>query len=160
MQYGSTCPQMKPCKISTANVRPRSHVQVFDRPGESAITTAVVTDRSNEQERWDQAVAHSEWSAMDSNSIIDLFLLYRRRKRRRDRSHCVQPIIQKREKFGSFYTLFDELRDEADKFLNYFQMSVSSFDELHRRLKDILQLYNSKMRKNFQPAEIFAVAFR
>jgi len=97
---------------------------------------------------------------MDSNSIIDLFLLYRRRKRRRDRSHCVQPIIQKREKFGSFYTLFDELRDEADKFLNYFQMSVSSFDELHRRLKDILQLYNSKMRKNFQPAEIFAVAFR
>jgi len=63
---------------------------------------------------------------MDRNSIIALFLLYGRCKRRRDRSRWVQPTIKKREKFGAFYTLFDELRDEGDKFLNYFQMSVSS----------------------------------
>jgi len=28
----------------------------------------------------------------------------------------VHPIIQKREEFGTFYTLFDELRDDANMF--------------------------------------------
>jgi len=60
---------------------------------------------------------------MDRNSIIALFLLYRRRKRTRYRLHWVHPIIKKREEFGAFYTLFGELRDDANKFLNYFRMS-------------------------------------
>ena len=97
---------------------------------------------------------------MDRNSIIALFLLYRRRKRRRNRLHWVHPIIQKREEFGAFYRLLRELRDEANKFLNYFQMSVSSFDEMHRRLKESLQRRNSKMRNCIQPVEMLAVAIR
>jgi hypothetical protein len=97
---------------------------------------------------------------MDRNSLIALFLLYRRRKRRRDRLHWVHPIIQKREQFGAFYTLFGELRDDANKFFNYFRMSVSSFDEMHRRLKDSLQRRNSKMRNCIQPVEMLAVAVR
>jgi hypothetical protein len=95
---------------------------------------------------------------MDRNLIIALFLLYRRRKRRRNRLHWVHPIIQKREEFGAFYTLFGELRDDANKFLNYFRMSVSSFDEMHRRLKESLQRRNSKMRNLIQPVEMLAVA--
>ena len=59
---------------------------------------------------------------MDRNSIIALFLLYRRRKRRRNRLHWVHPIIQKREEFGAFYTQFGELREDANKFFNYFRM--------------------------------------
>ena len=47
---------------------------------------------------------------MDRNSVIALYLLYRRRKRRRNRLHCVHPVIQKREEFGALYTLFGELR--------------------------------------------------
>ena len=50
---------------------------------------------------------------MDHNSNIILYLLYRRRKRRRNRLHWVHPIIQKREEFGAFYALFGELRDDA-----------------------------------------------
>jgi len=69
---------------------------------------------------------------MDCNSIIALFL-YRRHKRRRDRLPWAQPIIKKLEEFGVFYTQFDELRDDANKFLNYFQILVSSFEEIHRR---------------------------
>ena len=73
--------------------------------------------------------------------------------------HGVQPIIQEREKFDAFYyAQFDELRDDANKFLNYFRISVSSLYELHRRLKESLQRRNSKMRKCIQPAEILAVA--
>jgi hypothetical protein len=97
---------------------------------------------------------------MDCNSIIALFLLYRRRKRRRNGLHWVHPIIQKREEFGAFYTPFGELRDDANKFLNYFRMSISSFDEMHRRLKEILQRRTSKMRKCIQLVEILAVAVR
>jgi len=65
------------------------------------ITSSVLTGRSNEQESCYQAVVHAQWSAMDRNSIIAPFLLYHRRKRRRNRLHWVHPIIQK----GAFYTL-------------------------------------------------------
>jgi hypothetical protein len=98
---------------------------------------------------------------MDRNSIIVLFLLYRRRKRRRDRLHWVHPIIKKkREEFGAFYTRFGELRDGPNKFLNYFRMSVPSFDEMHRRLKESFQCRHSKMRNCIQPVEMLAVAVR
>jgi len=86
---------------------------------------------------------------MGRYSIIALFL-YRRRKRRRDRLLWVHPIIKKREEFGAFYALFDELRDEANMFLNYFRMLVSSFDKLHRRLEDSLQRRNTKVRNYIQ----------
>ena len=97
---------------------------------------------------------------MDRNSIIALYLLHRRRKRRRNRLHWVHPIIQKREEFGVFYILFGELRDDANKFLNYFRMSVSSFDEMHRRLKESLQRRNSKMWNCIQSVQMLAVAIR
>jgi hypothetical protein len=96
---------------------------------------------------------------MDCNLIIVLYL-NRRRKRRRNRLHWFHPIIQKREEFGAFYTLFGELRDDANKFLNYFQMSLSYFDAMHRRLKESLQRRNSKMRNCIQPVEMMAVAVR
>ena len=67
--------------------------------------------------------------------------------------HWIRPIIQKTEGFSAFYTLLDELRNDANKFLKYIRMSVSSFDELHRRLKDSLQHRNNKRRKCIQPAE-------
>ena len=97
---------------------------------------------------------------MDRNSVIALFLLYRRRKRRRDGLNWVHPIIQKREEFGALYTLFDELRDDVNKFFNYLRMSVSSLDELHRRLKENLERRNIKMRNCTQPVEMLAVAIR
>jgi hypothetical protein len=76
--------------------------------------------------------------------------LYRRRKCRRNMLHGVQPIIQEWEKFdASYYAQFNELRVDANKFLNYIRMSVSFFDGLHRRLKESLQRRNSKMRTAF-----------
>jgi hypothetical protein len=71
---------------------------------------------------------------MDRNSIIALFLLYRRRKRRRNSLRWAHKVAQKMEEFGAFETLFDELRDDKNTFFSYFRMSVSSFDKLHRRL--------------------------
>jgi hypothetical protein len=155
--------------VGTTTLRPRSHVPVFDRPGanrpgESTTwnfkTFPVLTGRSNDQERCDQAVVHAEWSAMDRNSVIALLLSYRRRKRRHNGLHWVHPIIQKREEFAAFYTLFGALWDGANKFFNYLRTSVSSFDEMRRRLKESLQRRNSKMRNCIQPVEMLAVAVR
>jgi hypothetical protein len=44
--------------------------------------------------------------------------------------------------------------------LNYFRMSVSSFDEMRRRLKESLQRRNSKMRNCIQPVEMVDIAIR
>ena len=88
---------------------------------------------------------------MGRSSIIALFLLYRRRKRRQNRLHWVYSIIQKREEFGAFYTIFDYLRNDAKKGFNYFGMSVSSFTELYHRLHESLQRRNSNMRNCIQP---------
>jgi hypothetical protein len=122
------------------HLRPRSHVPVFERPGADRtgksttwnfITSPVLTVQVNNQECCDQAVVHAQLSAVDCNSTTALFLLYRR-KRRHNRLHWLHQIIQKKEEFNAFYTLFGELGDDANKFfLNYFRMSVSSFDKMH-----------------------------
>jgi len=54
---------------------------------ESSIISPVVTGRSNDRERGDQAVMHADWSVLYRYSIIALSLLYRRRKRRSSRMH-------------------------------------------------------------------------
>ena len=97
---------------------------------------------------------------MERNSIIALFLLYRHRRRRRNRPNWVHTIIKERDEFCALYSPCDDdiHRDEANKFLNYFIMSVSSFDELHRRLKD--SCHRRKMRSCIQTVEMLAVAIR
>jgi hypothetical protein len=57
---------------------------------------------------------------MDRNSVVALLLLYRHRERRYNGLHWVHPVIQKREEFGAFYTLFGALRDDANKFFKLF----------------------------------------
>lgn len=95
---------------------------------------------------------------MERNQIIALWLLYRRR--RRDRIHWIHPINQRRDDVGMFVTLFEDLRNDDVKFFNYFRMSIASFDELHGRLKEVIQRENSKMRNCIQPVEMVAVTLR
>ncbi|CAH1977615.1 unnamed protein product [Acanthoscelides obtectus] len=65
-----------------------------------------------------------------------------------------------RQKVGTFYTLFEQLRNDDTKFFNYFRMSITSFDELHERLKDSIQRKNTKMRNCIQPIEMLAITLR
>ena len=92
---------------------------------------------------------------------IALWLIHRRKKwRKRNRLLWVHSINQRREELGIFHTIFEGLRDDENKFFNYFRMSVASFDELHERLKDVLQRQNTKMRNCIQPVEMLAVTLR
>jgi hypothetical protein len=88
-------------------------------------------NRPNDQERYDQAVMIAQGSAMERNSIIALFLLFRRRKRSCNGLNWIHTVITERDDFCAFYLQFYDIihRDKANKFLNYFRISVSSFDE-------------------------------
>jgi hypothetical protein len=95
----------------TPSPRPRSHVPIFDRrvlTGRqraqlgTLIIFPVLTGQSNDQERCNQSVVHAPWLAKDHNSVIALFLLYRRRKRRRNRLNWVHPLIQKKGRIRCF----------------------------------------------------------
>ena len=58
--------------------------------------------------------------------------VYRRLRRRRiKRTYWVHPINEKTEQAGTFHTFLEELRNDENKFFNYFRMSIPSFDELH-----------------------------
>lgn len=97
---------------------------------------------------------------MNRGKIIALWLIHRRRKRRKCHRLWVHPITERREEVGTFNTLFGELRADENKFYNYFRMSITSFDELHVRLKNVLQRENTKMRNCIQPVEMLAVTLR
>lgn len=98
---------------------------------------------------------------MDREQVIALWILYRRRNRRqRNRLHWVHPINLRREEVGIFYTLFEDLRNDDRKFFNYFRMSVGSFDELHGKLKNVLQRQNTQFRNCIQPIEMLAMTLR
>lgn len=98
---------------------------------------------------------------MDRRRVIAMMILYRRIKRkRRNRIMWIHPINMARKKFGAFYILFGQLREDAKKFFNYFRMSMSSFDELHQRLKESLQKQDTFMRECIQPIEMLSVTIR
>lgn len=97
---------------------------------------------------------------MEREHIIAWWMLYRRRRRRKQRFYWVHPINMKREEFGAVYTLFPQLRQHEDKFFNYFRMSVSTFDYLYNRLKNTLELQNTRMRECIQPIQMLAVTIR
>ncbi|KAG8224494.1 hypothetical protein J437_LFUL003217 [Ladona fulva] len=82
------------------------------------------------------------------------------KKRRRNRMQWVHPINLKRNESGAFHVLFQELRNDPIKFYNYFRMSISTFDELHGRLKDSLQRHNTFFRECIQPTQMLVVAIR
>lgn len=82
---------------------------------------------------------------MHRKRTIVMYLLYRRTqnyRKQRNYVHWVFPINQRRDEVGRFGLLIEELRADENRFLNYFRMSISSFDELHNRLKNSLQRQN------------------
>lgn len=99
---------------------------------------------------------------MDREEAIAMLLLYRRlkRRRRKNRVYWVHPLNARRNEVGAFYILFDDLRNDSEKFFNYFRMSIATFDALHNTIKDSIQRHNTTFRDCIQPVEMLAVTIR
>ncbi|KAL1513767.1 hypothetical protein ABEB36_003134 [Hypothenemus hampei] len=100
---------------------------------------------------------------MDSNEeILLLALLIKRRYRRLrgKRMYWVDPILETRETHSHYFTLFVELRRYENTFLNYFGMSIASFDELYRILKKSLKRQNTQLRSSISSEDRLMITIR
>jgi len=78
----------------------------------------------------------------------------------KNRVFWVHPINAIRKEVGLFYSLFNDLRNDENKFCNYFCMSCASFDVLHGKLKGKLQRENTQFRNCIQSVEMLSITLR
>jgi hypothetical protein len=90
----------------------------------------------------------------------DKQIIYKRKRQQKNCVFWVHHINARREEVGLFYTLFNDLRNDENKFFNYFRMSCASFDVLHEKLKDKLQRENMQFRNCIQPVEMISITLR
>lgn len=80
---------------------------------------------------------------MDRRKLILLAIFLRRRRRqaiKTQRQCWVHPILRVRYLEGAFYTIFEKLRENPEKFFNYFRMSRETFDYLVDQLKESIHM--------------------
>ena len=66
----------------------------------------------------------------EGNAVFALLLMRRIRRLRRQRSMWVHPLTNARLYHGQYYTIMTELRNDNEKFFNFFRMSQNTFNEL------------------------------
>ena len=66
----------------------------------------------------------------EGNAVFALLLMRRIRRLRRQRSMWVHSLTNARLYHGQYYTIMTELRNDNEKFFNYFRMSQNTFNEL------------------------------
>ncbi|PIO15785.1 hypothetical protein AB205_0045060, partial [Aquarana catesbeiana] len=74
-------------------------------------------------------------------------------QRRRRHRFWIHPVIAQREGRGQFGVLYNDLRAHEDKFFNYTQMSIRSFDELLALLSSHLERQNTSFRRSIPAVE-------
>lgn len=95
---------------------------------------------------------------MDVNTFLIFYWYYRRRQR--NRRFWVHPILTQRSNLGIFRNLMNDLRRDESKFCNYFRMSMTTFDDLLKRVNEDLKKRDTNMRKSITPEEKLAICLR
>ncbi|KAF9816544.1 hypothetical protein SFRURICE_010703 [Spodoptera frugiperda] len=95
---------------------------------------------------------------MDVNTFLIFYWYYRRRQR--NRRFWVHPILTQRSNLGIFRNLMSDLRRDESKFFNYFRMSMTTFDDLLKRVNEDLKKHDTNMRKSITPEEKLAICLR
>nr|CAH7723212.1 unnamed protein product [Callosobruchus chinensis] len=88
-----------------------------------------------------------------------LYLLHLRRKYKRDRVAIFwsNPIIKVRYLEGTYYTLFEKLKNGPRKFFNYFRMSQDTFCYLLGNLEQKIKKQDTSFRMAIPPEEMLVV---
>jgi hypothetical protein len=89
-----------------------------------------------------------------------IYLAHRVATQKCKRRWRVHPINSTRLSLGTFYTLYSKLKEDNEKFFNYFHMSVPSSEELLSKMKDGIAWQDTNMRLSIPPEEILAVTLR
>ncbi|CAB3251503.1 unnamed protein product [Arctia plantaginis] len=82
------------------------------------------------------------------------------KKRRRVHKVWVHDICQKRNVFGEYHHLFNDLKKDPVKFFEYFRMCFGKFETLLNILREDLQKQTTKFRRPIEPEERLAICLR
>lgn len=92
--------------------------------------------------------------------IVFAYLVYKKYICKQNRRYWVHPYTDLRLLRGRFHTSFGDLRENPDKFYNYYRMSVKSFDELAAKITPKIRSQDTWMRLSIPPLEMLAVTLR
>ena len=82
-----------------------------------------------------------------AGSVAIAILRHRRRRNRRKRLLWTRPWILKREQFGAYHCLLQELRaSDRIGLKNFLKMDQSSFNEILNRVMPIIQREDTQLR--------------
>ena len=80
---------------------------------------------------------------------VCLWVVHRRMRRRREmreRKYWVHPILKTRLSDSLYITLYPKLREHNENFFNNFRMSITSFDDLLKIIKDSVEADENAIR--------------
>lgn len=80
--------------------------------------------------------------------------------RKRKRRYWVHPLNTKRISSGQFNCLYATLRNYPTKFIQYYRMSIESFNELLKIVKCFITKYDTKFRCAITPEERLSITLR
>lgn len=96
-------------------------------------------------------------------SARDLYLLentfLKRRIIRKRRRVWVNEIFRKRKEFGEFQHIWQDLRNNEEKFFSYFRMKEETFNYILNVIKDNITKY-CNFRETISPRERLALTIR
>ena len=94
-------------------------------------------------------------------AILSLYRYLRRRRANKSRSVWIRPWIGRRQKFGVFATLVQELHQEdKEKYKQYFRVDPTGFQAILGKVGPAIKKQDTSMRKSITPAERLAVTLR
>jgi hypothetical protein len=89
--------------------------------------------------------------------VVLLVLLHKKlKKKKRKHKFWIHPLFNSRQESSMFYTAFNDLTNDETKFINYFRMSIVSYDELLQQNYDTLRRSTYPQNEQ-QPTLMFTV---
>lgn len=100
----------------------------------------------------------SDWEEeLEEMAVMSIFL---NEESTSSRKFWVHPINAERNEKGVFSNLFPQLKNDPEKFHQYFQMSVDEFIYLHDLVKDSIKKQNTQFRAAIPSEQRLAVCLR
>ncbi|KAF9413745.1 hypothetical protein HW555_008191, partial [Spodoptera exigua] len=97
---------------------------------------------------------------MEVEEAICVYLLLRKKERKKKRQYWVHPILRDRFTHGQFQTLYPKLSSFEPKFFHYLRMSINSFDELLEMMSKQIESNDTHMRSSVSPEEKLVITLR